>query len=74
MAALKKLGFDVDQYAPRQLVGIGDGEKLIKPKEREDFMAAHAEKPPGKPTIALASDPRPRLANSPAQDFKEFLE
>lgn len=70
--AFTKAGVSIDKFAPRKLVGIGDGEMLIKIKEREAFMSAVTIKPQGKPTLAHISDPRPAVTTA-AQDFAEHL-
>ena len=73
--AFKKLGLKPDQYAPRKLVGIGDGESLIPKDKREKLMTKLAHKPTGKTVIAPINDPRkPIRPESAKSDFKAHLE
>lgn len=71
-AAFLAAGVSEDKFAPRKLVGIGDGEMLIKAKERPTFMKANAIKPQGNPTLAPVDDPRPAVSKA-EQDFKEHI-
>jgi hypothetical protein len=73
--ALVKLGLAIDKVAPRELVGIGDAQRMIPKAKRVPFMSKHAEKPPGKPTLAPATDPRPAVTvDDPAEVFAEHIE
>lgn len=75
MREFKKLGLSIDLYAPRKLVGIGDGESILPKAKRERFMEKHAYKPNGQPTIADVDDPRKAIRpNSAHEDFKDHIE
>ncbi len=63
-AAFKKLKIPEDAFMPRELVGIGAGEKLVPAKVRDAFMKRFAKKPPGKPTLVPESDPRSPINNA----------
>ncbi len=79
--ALAKFGVKPDEYAPRKLVGIGEGETLLKKvlpgkdhKDRRDaVMKDLTIKPAGKPSIVSVEDPRPALANSALVDFADLI-
>lgn len=75
MREFKKLGISVDLYAPRKLVGIGDGESIVPKQVRTRFMDKHTFKPIGKATIATIDDPRRAIkATSAIEDFEDHLE
>lgn len=72
--ALVKLGVALDKVAPRALVGIGDAQRMIPKAKRVPFMSKHAQKPPGKPTLVAATDPRPAVTvDDPAAVFADHL-
>jgi hypothetical protein len=73
VAVFKKLGIPEDEYAPRKLVGIGKGEKLIPAAKRAKVMTALCHKPDGAPTLAPADDPRSPVSNAKI-DFAEELD
>jgi hypothetical protein len=58
MDLMVRLGLKPDEFAPRSIVGIVAAEKLL-PKDKRDLLRSVIHKPPGKPTLALESDPRP---------------
>jgi len=60
--------YDIDEYAPRSLVGIGEAEKILTKEEREEVMRKLTTRPTPKPTVALASDPRPAYNFTNASD------
>lgn len=65
MDALHHLGFKADDFAPRNLLGLGKIEALFTNKAlKQDFMRQHTIKPPGSPTIAEIDDPRPTYTSS----------
>lgn len=75
-AALKEKGLPADAiYKPRDLIGIGDAEKLLGKKHPVFSPDSDAiEKPEGKPTLAPESDKRPALKlahETAAADFAE---
>ena len=71
----EKLQISADLYAPRRLVGIGDGEDLIPKDKRERLMKKLAYKPQGKAVIATADDPRkPIRPNSAEEDFAAHID
>jgi hypothetical protein len=73
--ALVKLGVPIDKAAPRELVGIGDAQRLIPKAKRVPFMAKHAEKPTGKPVLVPSADPRPAVTvDDPADVFAEHMD
>jgi hypothetical protein len=59
-------------YKPRQLVALGEMEKLVGKKRFNDLLADVIDKPPGKPALVPESDRRAELSgNQSAQnDFK----
>lgn len=74
MKEFKKLGINLDLYAPRKLVGIGTGEDILPKQKRERFMTKHTYKPNGSPVLATADDPRKPIASTPNEDFAEHIE
>ena len=60
---------DTDAFKPREVIGIGEAEKLIGKKA----VAALCVKPTGKPTLVPNDDPRPPMSNAKL-DFAEELE
>ena len=67
---LQQKGYDEDRYLkPRELVSLGDLEKLVGKKAFAQQFAEFITKPQGKPTLAPESDKRP-VFNSAADDFK----
>lgn len=71
----KKLQISADLYAPRRLVGIGDGEDLIPKDKREKLMAKLTYKPVGKAVIATVDDPRKQIRfNSAEEDFAAHID
>ncbi len=73
-AAAKKMGFTIDDYAPRDLLGLGEITKLLPPGKREPFLAKHTTKPRGKAALAPSSDPRPAINGNALVDFAEDIE
>lgn len=76
-ATIKKLvkaGFDVEDFAPRQLAGLGEIAKLLPPAKREAFIGANTTKPVGRPTLASATDPRRAINGNAALDFADEID
>jgi hypothetical protein len=68
IAALHKMKFNVDDFMPRQLLGLTKiGELFDDKKKRETFITKHTTRPDGKPVMVPDSDPRPSI--NPADDF-----
>lgn len=70
--ALRRHGVQ-QPYKPPELIGIGDAEEQMKaagigPKAIEAALAVLTYRPPGKPTLARDTDPRPALLTSSAAD------
>lgn len=59
-------------YKPKQLLALGELEKLVGKKKLNEILEKVIEKPSGKPTLVLESDKRPELSStaSAARDFK----
>lgn len=59
-------GFNEPQiHKPRKLLGVTDMTKLLKGKKTfESLLGSHVMKPPGKPVLVEASDPRPELVEA----------
>ncbi len=74
MKKLKLLGFEYSEFAPRKLAGLGDVAKLLEPADRQDFLDTHTVKPNGRPQLAKASDPRPRIQSNAKLDFASDIE
>lgn len=74
MRALAALRLAPDTYAPRTLAGLTAVAKLIDKKKVEQFMDAHTIKPPGKPCLAPASDPRRPIQSNAALDFADDID
>ncbi|UOF83009.1 hypothetical protein [Caudoviricetes sp.] len=72
--ALMREGLDMDDIAPRTIVGIGKAEKLLPKDKREQVMNRLTVRPAGKPTIAPADDPRPPITGDAANDFADHIE
>lgn len=71
--ALLARGHALDEISTRKPKGIGDLEKLLGKPEFESVVAPFVTKPPGKPSLAPETDPRPSIdPNDEAQ--KEFGE
>ena len=67
--ALKASGYpEAVIYKPRELFGITEMEKLVGKKNFGTMLADYIIKPPGKPTLVLATDNRPAYSSA-AADF-----
>lgn len=64
--------YELDEIAPRKLLGISAMEKLIGKKTFTEKLNEFIVKPPGKPTLVPESDKRPALnsTQSAKDDFK----
>ncbi len=64
-------GYKEDDVAPREVLGLTKMEKLVGKKELGELCGTFIEKPRGKPTLVVESDPRPVWddAASAAADF-----
>lgn len=71
--ALLKAGFRADDFAPRELAGMGEVAKLLPAPKRAAFMDAHTFKPRGKPSLASADDPRAPINGKAALDFADDI-
>lgn len=75
---LTETGYTEDKiFKPRALLGIGEMEKLVTKKAFGDLLGPFVTKPPGKPTLVPAEDPRPELKSveAAAADFDdEFVQ
>ncbi len=74
IAILTKAGFKIDEFAPRELGGLGDISKLLPKAKREPFINANTTKPHGRPTLAPETDSRPRIGGNALLDFADELE
>lgn len=74
LATFKKLGLNADDYAPRKLVGIGDGARLLPAAKREAIMAKLTTRPRGRPVLAPDTDPRPAINGNAAVDFADDID
>jgi hypothetical protein len=71
--ALLARGHSLDEISNRKAKGIGDLETLLGKAEFESVLSPFVSKPPGKPSLAPETDPRPSIdPNDEAQ--KEFSE
>lgn len=68
---LRKTGLNSDAYLNSKLKGIGDLEKLLGKAEFAAVVGPYVVKPPGKPTLVSADDPRPAFS-SIEQAKKDF--
>ena len=71
-AAAKDAGYS-DIYT-QKLIGIGEMEKLMGRDKFQEILGSLIVKPAGKPTLVPASDKRPALAGSRAEDEFKNLE
>lgn len=67
--ALEKMNFDIDEYQPRTLLGIGAIEKMIPAPKREAFMAKHTLVRAGKPSL----QPTSKIHSSAEEDFQDLM-
>lgn len=71
--ALRRAGFNIDDYMPRTLVGITAASKLFNdPTECEKFMKKNTIKPEGKPILVPEEDPHPSITT--AADYDRIQE
>lgn len=74
MQAFSRLGIKADDFAPRSLVGIGEGEKLVPKAKRATFMKTFARLSINNtPVLAAADDKRPPFRGDPKLDFEDDL-
>lgn len=67
VATLIKAGFESTEiYKPMELQGIGEMEKIIGKADFQTLLSPLLIKPPGKPTLAPATDKRPELNSAEA--------
>ena len=69
--ALRDAGLDDDQIYTTTLRSLGDLKKTLG-KDYQSVMGPYIQKPQGKPTLALSSDPRPAMSLSPESDFDDI--
>lgn len=71
---LLEVGYDPDDIAPRQLLGVSKLEKLLGRKRFEELVGQWVDKPPGKPTLVPESDKRPAINSLEAarRDFQDY--
>ena len=67
--ALSAAGYKADDYLTVKLAGIGQVEKLVGKTKINGLLGQWIHKPEGKPTLVEASDKRPPLKLSAADDF-----
>lgn len=69
-----QMAFDFDDLYETKFVSVSKAEKLDKSiKKAADFKALYV-KHPGKPTLALDSDPRPAIKDTAANAFAAFID
>jgi hypothetical protein len=68
---LRGEGFKIDEILNTKLKGLGDLEKLLGKVDFEKLVGPFVIKPPGKPTLVTADDPRPAY-NSIEELKKDF--
>lgn len=75
VARLVELGWDEDQcYKPRELRTISELEKMVGKKNFTAVLGDFIDKPKGKPTLALADDPRDAYqVNTAENDFADLV-
>lgn len=61
--------YKFEDFENVKLKGIGDLEKLLGKADFEKIVGPYVSKPPGKPILVEASDPRPEFSS--ADDFKD---
>jgi hypothetical protein len=64
---------ELDKVAPRKLIGLTDTTALLGKAKAKPFLDSHTIKPPGKPTLASADDPRPPIRDA-RLDFADDTE
>ncbi len=66
-------GYADEEVFNKKVIGLTDASRLFGNKKLGDqFVKDHCIKPPGKPSLALESDPRPAMTlTDAAQDFSE---
>lgn len=68
-AAMAKVGIEEDaMHKPQSLIGPAQAEKLL-PKKKRLLLEDSITKPPGKPTVVLETDPKPRLVIPRGEEF-----
>lgn len=59
--ALRRAGFCVDDYAPRELMGVSELERLVGRRRFAEISEPYVTTPEGRPTLVSWDDPRPPI-------------